>query len=103
MENIEYIKLNINFNNNKKTVRIYFYLANDLYLKIFKYKHIEIFKLSREDKKVIIDYIEKLISSLKHVYYFNETKNFNFLLNSIIYKDIIQKIENNHYDQLFNK
>ena len=42
MQNIQYIKLNINFNESKKTVRIYHYLANDVYVKIFKYNDIQI-------------------------------------------------------------
>lgn len=103
MGNILYIKLNINFNEKKKTVRIYNYLAKDIYLKIFKYKNIEIFKLNKEEKKVIIDYVEKLIFSMKHIYFFDETKNFNFLLNSVIYQDLIQHIESSFFDELYTK
>ena len=54
MENIEYIKLNINFNEKKKTVRIYYYLVNDIFLQIFKYKDIQIFKLTKEEKKSLL-------------------------------------------------
>ncbi len=103
MQNIQYIKLNINFNEKKKTVRIYHYLAKDIYVKIFKYTDIEIFKLSKEEKKVIIDYIEKLIFSMKDIYFFNDPINFNFLLNAVIYQDIIQKIENNHINEMYSR
>lgn len=103
MENIQYIKLNINFNEEKKTVRIYYYLANDIFLKIFKYKDIEIFKLTKAEKKVIIDYVEKLLYSFNDVYYFKTTSNFNFQLNKVIYQDLIRRIENNFYDDLFAK
>ncbi len=103
MENIEYIKLNINFNEKKRTVRIYYYLAKDIFLKILKYKDLQIFKLTKAEKKVIIDYVEKLIFSLKDVYYFHDTKNFNFLLNKVIYQDIIRHIENDFYNDLIGK
>lgn len=95
---INYLKVNIKIGNKVQTIRIYEYFINDIFKIITEdssYSIINIKEISKEEKKEIIKYVYSIIENEK----IHSLNNFNYEINRIIYKNIVQSLKTKNKEQ----
>lgn len=95
---INYLKVNIKIGNKIQTIRIYEYYINDIFKIIYEdssYSILNIKEISKEEKKEVIKYVHSIIENEK----IHSLNNFNYEINRIIFKNIIQHIKNKNKEQ----